>query len=87
MFVRIKRCLGSFVRIMSQGNNIVCPRPLPVIISVLICLSIFISLSITVILVLQSSTKRSDHYVGAVVEFAPTESDVLESPQEVSREK
>ena len=43
----------------------------------------FFSLSITVILVLQSSTKRSDHYVGAVVEFAPTESDVLESPQEV----
>ena len=71
----------------SQGNNIVCPRRLPVIISVLICLSILISLSITVILVLQSSTKRSDHYVGAVVEFAPAESDVFESPQEVSREK
>ena len=82
-----QRCLESIVRRMSQsqGNNLVCPRQLPVIISVLICLSIFISLSITVILVLQSSTKRSDHYVGAVVEFAPT--GVFESPQEVSREK
>ena len=43
-----------------------------------------ISLIITVILVLlETKIERSDHYVGAVVEFAPTESDALETPKEV----
>ena len=69
---------------MSQGGNILSPRPLPVILSILICISILISLIITVILVLlETKIERSDHYVGAVVEFAPTESDALETPKEV----
>ena len=69
---------------MSQGNNILSPRPLPVILSILICISIFISLTITVILVLRHTSKESsDQYVGAVVEFAPTESDAFETPKEV----
>ena len=70
--------------IMTQGNSVMCPRPLLVIISVLKCVSIFISLSITATLVFsQNSKERSDHYVGAVVEYAPTESDAFESPKEV----
>ena len=75
----------SLVRIMARGSNILSPRPLPVILSILICISIFISLIITVILVLlETKIERSDHYVGAVVEFAPTESDAFETPKEVS---
>ena len=70
--------------LLSQGSNILSPRPLPFILSILTCISIFISLIITVILVLlQTEIERSDTYVGAVVEFAPTESDALETPKEV----
>ena len=57
---------------------------MPVILSILICISMFISLIITVVLVLlETEIERSDNYVGAVVEFAPTESDALETPKEV----
>ena len=66
-----------FPHIMHYVDMFLSPYPS------ILTLAIFISLTITVILVLRHTKERSDHYVGAVVEFAPTESDAFETPKEV----
>ena len=69
----------------AQGVKNAHILPLPLVRAIL--LTLLASLAITAILgfgLLTSKVEATDYYIGAVVEFAPTESDAFESPKEVT---